>query len=117
MPCGRTRSTTCRRSGSARAAKQSGVRRFLFASSCSLYGVSDTEREVTEDAELKPLTPYAESKVRAERELFELADDSFSPVSLRNATVYGFSPRFRSDIVVNNLVCWGLTTGQIRVAQ
>ncbi len=99
----------------ARAAKQSGVRRFLFASSCSLYGVSDTEQEVTEDAELKPLSPYAESKVRAERELFELADDSFSPVSLRNATVYGFSPRFRSDIVVNNLVCWGLTTGQIQL--
>lgn len=99
----------------ARAAKRCGVRRFLFASSCSLYGVSGSDQEVAEDAELKPLTPYAESKVRAERELLELASDSFSPVSLRNATVYGFSPRFRSDIVVNNLVCWGLTTGQIQL--
>src|SRR5215468_2090347 len=75
----------------ARAARQAGVQRFLFASSCSLYGAAGSAG-VAEDAELFPVTPYGEAKVAAERELSQLADDSFSPVYLRNATAYGFSP-------------------------
>ena len=96
----------------ARAAKKAGVGRFLFASSCSLYGAAGSEA-VTEDAELFPVTPYGETKVLAERELSRLADDSFSPTYLRNATAYGFSPRLRLDIVVNNLTAVAMTTGKV----
>src|SRR6202042_3346824 len=78
----------------ARAAKQAGVERFLFASSCSLYGAAGSGA-VAEDAELFPVTPYGETKVVAERELSLLADDNFSPTYLRNATAYGASPRLR----------------------
>ena len=95
----------------ARAAKQAGVERFLFASSCSLYGAAGS-RAVAEDAELFPVTPYGETKVLAERELSLLADDSFSPTYLRNATAYGASPRLRLDIVVNNLTAVAMTTGR-----
>lgn len=98
----------------ARAAKQAGVRRFLYASTCSVYGAGGTEL-VDESAELHPLTPYAISKVRVEDELHALADDSFSPVSLRNATAFGFSPHLRGDIVLNNLVAWAVLTGEIKV--
>jgi nucleoside-diphosphate-sugar epimerase len=98
----------------ARAAKQAGVERFLFASSCSLYGAAGSAA-VGEDAELFPLTPYGETKAVAERELSLLADDSFSPTYLRNATAYGASPRLRLDIVVNNLTAAALTTGQVRL--
>src|SRR5690242_4127192 len=96
----------------ARAAKAAGIGRFLFASSCSLYGAAGSAA-VAEDAELFPVTPYGETKVTAERELSLLADDSFSPVYLRNATAYGFSPRLRLDIVVNNLTAVAVTTGQV----
>src|SRR5262245_61024761 len=98
----------------ARAAKQAGVERFLFASSCSLYGAAGSQA-VAEDAELFPVTPYGETKVLAERDLSLLADDAFSPTYLRNATAFGASPRLRLDIVVNNLTAVAMTTGQVRL--
>jgi nucleoside-diphosphate-sugar epimerase len=98
----------------AQAAKDAGVGRFLFSSSCSLYGAAGSSA-VAEDAELLPVTPYGESKIAAERELSKLADDDFSPVYLRNATAYGASTRLRLDIVVNNLTAVALTTGQVRL--
>ena len=99
----------------ARAAKDAGVGRFVFSSSCSMYGASGRDDALDEDAPLRPLTPYAESKARAEEGLSGLADSGFSPVSLRNATAYGVSPRLRLDVVLNNLVGWAFTTGRIRL--
>jgi nucleoside-diphosphate-sugar epimerase len=99
----------------ARAAREAGVKRFVFASSCSMYGAAADGEPVDENAPLKPLTAYAESKVRAEEALAQLADPDFAPVSMRNATAYGASPRLRLDIVLNNLVGWALTTGQVRI--
>jgi nucleoside-diphosphate-sugar epimerase len=99
----------------ARAAKEADVQRFVFASSCSMYGAAEGDAALTEEAPLRPLTPYAESKVAAEEALAELAGDDFSPVSMRNATVYGLSPRLRLDIVLNNLVAWAHTTGAIQL--
>jgi nucleoside-diphosphate-sugar epimerase len=96
----------------ARLAREAGVPRFLFSSSCSNYGASG-EALLDEGAELQPLTAYAISKVRLEEELNRLADERFSPVHLRNATAYGASPRLRVDIVLNNLVAWAVTTGRI----
>ena len=98
----------------ARATRDAGIDRFLFASSCSLYGAAGSAG-VAEDAELVPVTPYGESKVQAERRLSALASDNFSPVYLRNATAYGFSPRLRLDIVVNNLTAVAMTTGAVRL--
>src|SRR5690606_10883256 len=99
----------------ARLAKDAGVRRFLYASTCSVYGASGGDELLDEDAPLRPVTPYAESKVRVEDELSELADADFSPVSMRNATAFGFSPRLRADIVLNNLVGHAHLTGVVRV--
>jgi nucleoside-diphosphate-sugar epimerase len=95
-------------------AKDAGVRRFLYASTCSVYG-SAGDSLVDESAPLRPLTPYAQSKVRVEDDVAAMADDSFSPVFLRNATAFGFSPRLRADIVLNNLVGHAVLTGDIRV--
>jgi nucleoside-diphosphate-sugar epimerase len=101
--------------GLASAAKAAGVGRFVFASSCSMYGAADTAEAIDETGELRPMTAYAESKVRSEAALSRLADDSFSPISMRNATAYGASPRLRVDVVLNNLVGWAMTTGRIRI--
>lgn len=96
----------------AEAAKQAGVQRFVFASSCSLYG-QGAALGLTEEAEANPQTPYAKSKIDFERALHEMASDDFSPTYMRNATAFGFSPRLRFDIVVNNLCGWAFTTGKI----
>jgi len=98
----------------ARLSKQVGVKRFLFSSSCSMYGAAGSEM-LGENAPFNPVTPYAESKVLAERELTNLADSQFSPVFLRNTTAYGVSPFMRFDVVLNNLVAWAHTTGRVRI--
>jgi len=97
----------------ARAARQAGVERFLFASSCSLYGASGTGAPLTEDAPFNPVTPYGESKILVEQDVTALASPQFSPVFFRNATAYGVSPHLRVDIMVNNLVGYAVTTGQV----
>lgn len=96
-------------------AKEAGVERFVFASSCSMYGAASGDDLLDESAPLRPLTPYAESKVAAEAGLSKLADDGFSPVQLRNATAYGASARLRLDVVLNNLAGWAFTTGKIKI--
>ncbi|OAT66727.1 NAD-dependent dehydratase [Mycobacteroides immunogenum] len=98
----------------AQLSKEAGVGRYLYASTCSVYG-SAGEDLVNESAPLKPLTPYAESKVRVEDDVAAIADSGFSPVFLRNATAFGYSPRLRADIVLNNLVGNAVLTGEVRV--
>lgn len=95
-------------------AKEVGVPRFIFSSSCSNYGAAG-DAMLDEQAELHPVTPYAISKVRVERDVALLADASFSPTFLRNATAYGVSPRLRFDLVLNNLVAWAYATGRVYI--
>jgi nucleoside-diphosphate-sugar epimerase len=98
----------------ASSAKAAGVERFLFSSSCSLYG-SAGDDILDESAAFNPVTPYGESKILSEQGLAELADETFTPTYLRNATAYGFSPRLRGDLVVNNLVAYAVTTGKVLI--
>jgi nucleoside-diphosphate-sugar epimerase len=100
----------------AEAARAAGVTRFLFSSSCSLYGAGADDTPLDETAAFVPVTPYGESKILSEQDLAKLADDDFSPVFLRNATAYGYSPRLRGDIVINDLVGRALLTGEIRLS-
>ena len=99
----------------ARAAKAVGASRFVFASSCSLYGVAAGSGFLDESAAFNPITPYGESKVLVERDVALLASDDFSPTFMRNATAYGVSPRLRLDVVINNLVGHAVTSGKIRI--
>jgi len=98
----------------AHAAKEAGVSRYVYASSCSLYGVAGDEL-LKEDAAFNPITPYGISKVRVEEDVSKMADKSFSPTFMRNATAYGFSPRLRADVVVNNLVGFAYTTKEVLI--
>jgi nucleoside-diphosphate-sugar epimerase len=96
----------------AQLAKDVGVQRFIFSSSCSNYGAGG-ENLLNEEAAFNPVTPYGISKVLVERDVAKIADSNFSPTFLRNATAYGVSPRLRFDLVLNNLVAWAFTTGQV----
>ncbi|MGD1921941.1 MAG: NAD-dependent epimerase/dehydratase family protein [Pleurocapsa sp.] len=98
----------------AKLAKQAGVERFIFSSSCSNYGAGG-EDWLNEESAFNPVTPYGVSKVKVEQDVSQLADDNFSPTFLRNATAYGVSPRLRFDLVLNNLVAWAYTKGLVYI--
>ena len=95
-------------------AKKAGVKRFIFSSSCSIYGISENGI-VDEQSKVNPLTEYAKSKIKTEKDLKKMADENFFVGLMRNSTVYGFSPRFRNDLVVNNLITTALAFGEIRI--
>ena len=95
-------------------AQELGIRRYVFASSCSMYGAAG-DKVLDESADFNPVTAYATSKVRVERDLSQMATDDFSPTFMRNSTAYGVSPRIRFDVVLNNLSAWAYTTGKVQM--
>jgi len=99
----------------AKLAKKVGVEKYIYSSSCSLYGIADGDVALDETADFNPVTAYAKSKVYSERDIIPLATDDFSVTFMRNSTAYGISPKLRLDLVVNNLVGWAVTTGQIKI--
>jgi len=99
----------------ARLAKEAGVRKFVYASSCSIYGISDSDCPVTEEAPLAPLTAYARAKVEAEAELLRLHDEAFQVVIMRNATMHGVSPKLRLDLVLNNLAACAYLDRRVKI--
>ena len=99
----------------AKVAKKVGVEKFIYSSSCSLYGISNSSKAVTEKADFNPVTAYAKSKVKSEKDILPLSDNNFSVTFLRNSTAYGISPKLRLDLVVNNLIGWAITTGKINI--
>jgi nucleoside-diphosphate-sugar epimerase len=96
-------------------AKNAGVEKFIYSSSCSMYGIAEGDVALDESAPFAPVTAYAVSKVKTEEEVKPMADKNFAVTFLRNATAYGISPKLRLDLVVNNLIGWAITTGQIRI--
>jgi nucleoside-diphosphate-sugar epimerase len=99
----------------AKCAKKAGVEKYIYSSSCSLYGIADGNVALDENADFNPVTPYAKSKVYSERDILPEGNDEFSVTFLRNTTAYGISPKLRLDLVVNNLVGWAFTTKQIKI--
>jgi len=95
-------------------AKEAGISRFIFSSSCSTYGAAG-DAMLNEEAEFNPVTPYGRAKMLVDQDVAKLADAQFSPTFLRNATAYGVSPRLRFDLVLNNLVAWAFTTGLVYI--
>jgi len=98
----------------AKLAKKMGIKKFIYSSSCSLYGIAG-EQALTEKAEYNPITAYAKSKVLSEKDILPLGDKDFCVTILRNSTAYGISPKLRLDLVVNNLIGWALTNRQIKI--
>jgi nucleoside-diphosphate-sugar epimerase len=98
----------------AQLAKDAGVNRYIFSSSCSNYGAAGQDW-VDEESELTPLTPYGRAKVLVEEDVKKLGDSNFCPVFPRNATAYGVSPRLRFDLVLNNLIAWAFATGKVHL--
>ncbi len=99
----------------AKLAKSQGIKKFLFASSCSIYGVAPYDKPLPEEAPSTPVTAYAKAKSNAEKGILKLADEDFHPVYMRSATVYGVSPSLRLDLVVNNLVARSYLTGKVTI--
>jgi nucleoside-diphosphate-sugar epimerase len=99
----------------AKLSKEVGIEKYIFMASCSMYGIAGGDLPLDETAEFAPVTAYAISKVNTEKDVKPMGDENFSVTFMRNATAYGLSPKLRLDLVVNNLVGWAMTTGEIRI--